>query len=253
MSEEEIYINGLKINYRIAGLGPAVLILHGWGKGSDSWIEVQKLLTEKGYKVICPDLPGFGKSQKPPQPWGLDNYCDFIEKFIFVLNLEKFYLLGHSFGGALAVKCCLKFPQKIEKLFLIAAACFRRRNFKKRLFFLIAKIFKIFSFLPFYQQIRKSFYKFIVKESDYPYTEGIMRDSYLKIIKEDLENVLEKIQVPVIIIWGEKDKIKKLKEAQRISKEIKNSKLKILENVGHNPHSETPQKLAETITHFLRP
>lgn len=252
MNEKKIFINGLKINYKIAGLGPVILILHGWGRGSDSWLNVQEILSKNGYKVVIPDLPGFGKSQKPFEVWGIDGYCNFIKKFIFSLNLEKFYLIGHSFGGAVAVKCALDFPTKIEKLFLINAACFRRKTLKKILFFILAKIFKIFSFFSFYSKLRKIFYKIFLRESDYfGLEETTMKNSYLKIISDDLSDFLEKIQIPTIIIWGEKDKIKKIKEARLINKKVKNSKLEIIPGVGHNPNLEDPERLSEIVIRSL--
>ncbi|MEA3292985.1 MAG: alpha/beta hydrolase, partial [Patescibacteria group bacterium] len=115
MEEKKIFINGLKINYKIAGEGQLILILHGWGGSSDSWVEVIKILSNQGYKIICPDLPGFGKTQKPNYSWELGDYRNFVKKFIENLNLEKFYLLGHSFGGAIAVKFSSIFPEKTEK------------------------------------------------------------------------------------------------------------------------------------------
>ncbi|GAG76383.1 unnamed protein product, partial [marine sediment metagenome] len=210
-------IKGLEVNYEVIGEGKPLLILHGWGSNSERWQKVGELLAERGVKVIIPDLPGFGNSQRPSMAWDLDDYCEFIQEFIKLLNLEKFYLLGHSFGGALAVKCSLKFPEKIDKLFLVSAACFRRKVIKKRFFCIIVKVLKIFSFLPGYQSIRKGFYKFIIRKSDYLNTEGIMKDIYLKIIKEDLSGILSQVQIPTIIIWGEKDDVTKIKEARLIN------------------------------------
>jgi pimeloyl-ACP methyl ester carboxylesterase len=196
-------------------------------------------------------LPGFGKSDKPARAWNLDDYCNFVNEFVQHLNLEKFYLLGHSFGGALAVKCSLKFPEKVNKLFLVGAACFRRKAVRKRLFYIIAKILKIFSFLPGYLFLRKGFYKFIVRRSDYPYAEGIMKDIYLKIIKEDLSSFLPLIQTPTVIIWGENDKIKKIKEARLLQEKIKNSKLEILANAGHSLYRKYPEESVKIIIRYL--
>ncbi|GAI38906.1 unnamed protein product [marine sediment metagenome] len=67
--EKTLSINNLKVNYKIAGSGPVILVLHGWGSSSDSWVDVMEILSGRGYKVICPDFPGFGKSQPPIQPW----------------------------------------------------------------------------------------------------------------------------------------------------------------------------------------
>lgn len=255
MTEEKINIKGLNIYYKIFGEEktslPAdrrVLILHGWGSNSEKWQKVGRLLAENGIKVIIPDLPGFGQSDKPPKAWCLDDYCNFIKEFIENLNLEKFYLSGHSFGGELAVKYSLRFPEKINKLFLLDASCIRTRDLKKKLLYIISKIFRIFSFSSF---LRKAFYKFVVGKSDYLSVKGVMRDTYLKVIAEDLSGVLSQIKIPTVIIWGEKDDITPLNDARIISQRIKNSRLEIIPDVGHNPHLENPEELSKLITQNL--
>jgi len=238
----------LKINYKALGEGKPLLILHGWGSRNDNWQKVGETLARNGIKIIIPDLPGFGQSDKPQTTWNLDDYCDFVEEFVKALNLEKFYLLGHSFGGALAVKCSLKFPEKIDKLFLASASCIRRRNLKKKLLYILSKVFKVFSFIPF---LRKAFYKFVVGKSDYLSIQGVMRDIYLNVIAEDLSGALPQVEVPTIIIWGEKDNITPLNDAKIINKKIKDSKLEIIPNVGHDLNLKAPEKLAEAIVRFL--
>lgn len=245
-------IKELKTNYKTLGEGRPLLILHGWGSRSDNWQKVGEMLAKNGIKVIIPDLPGFGQSDKPLTAWSLDDYCDFVEEFVKVLNLEKFYLLGHSFGGALAIKCGLKFPEKIDKLFLISAACFRRKTFKNKFFKFLSKFIKIKT--PF---LRKVFYR----KSDYLSTEGVMKDTYLKIIAEDLSEVLSKVQVPTVIIWGEKDKVTPLKHGRLIKEKIQDSrlrqgfggqaKLEIIPNVGHDLNLTAPDELAELISKNL--
>jgi len=255
MTEEKINIKGLNIYYKIFGEEktslPAdrrVLILHGWGSRSDNWQEVGELLAQKGIKVIIPDLPGFGNSDKPIIAWNLDDYCDFVEEFVRALNLNKFYLLGHSFGGEIAVKYSLRFSEKIDRLFLIDASCIRTRNLKKKLLYIISKIFRIFSFSSF---LRKAFYRFVVGKSDYLSVEGVMRDTYLKIIAEDLSGVLSKVDAPTVIIWGEKDDITPLNDARIISQRIKNSKLEIIPDVDHSPHLKNPEELSKLIIQNL--
>src|SRR3989344_891612 len=101
MTEETIEVKNLKINYKSFGSGKPFLILHGWQSSSDRWMKVGELLQEK-YRVIIPDLPGFGKSEEPKEAWSLDSYVDWLLEFTAkVLELNKeFYILGHSFGGA---------------------------------------------------------------------------------------------------------------------------------------------------------
>lgn len=237
-----VLIKGLNISYQIIGEGKPLLILHGWGSSSEKWQRVGQLLAQNRIKVIIPDLPGFGNSQKPSSPWGLDDYCNFIEEFIKFLNLDKFFLLGHSFGGALAVKCSLKFLEKINKLFLVGAACIRKKTVKVRLLRVISKLF---NHPPLF--IKKVFYR----KSDYLSVEGVMKETYLKIIEEDLTDILPQVQIPTMIIWGKKDNTTPIKHAYLIRSKINNSKLEIIPNISHSPHLESPEKLAEIITKFL--
>ena len=128
MKEKKILINGLKTNYKIAGLGPAILILHGWGGGSNSYIPVQKFLAGAGYKVIVPDLPGFGKSEPPLSAWGVSDYVEWVNEFVNNQGLEKFFLLAHSFGGRVAIKFAVKHPEKILNLILYEAAGIKHKK-----------------------------------------------------------------------------------------------------------------------------
>lgn len=244
MIEQKAFIKNLEIYYKVIGEGEkTLLILHGWGSKSTAWQKTAELIAKKGVKVIIPDLPGFGKSNKPPYVWSLDEYCSFVKEFTDYLKLDKFCLLGHSFGGSLAVKISLRFPDKINKLFLVAAACIRKKTLKKRILFVISKIFKIFSFIPV---IKKAFYKFIVK-SDYPNIKGFMKKTYLNIIKEDLTDKLKNVIVPTTIIWGENDNVTSLKQGRLINSEIKKSKLIIIPKGAHDLERQMPETLANNI------
>lgn len=244
-------INGLKINYIALGKGRPFLILHGWGSKSNRWQKTGEEISLKGFKVFIPDMPGFGESEKPEIPWDLNDYCEFVDEFIKALNIDKFFLLGHSFGGAVSVKYSLKYPQKVEKLYLVASSCIRKKNKKKSFFRFISKILKIFSFFPYYPLFRKAFYKFVIRKSDYIYTEGIMKETFVKIINEDLTPKLPNVKTPVVIIWGEKDCVVPIESAKIINREIKGSKLVIIPEATHDLEKEMPVILAEKILENL--
>ena len=234
----EITINGIKTNYQVFGEGMPFLILHGWGSNSDKWISVAEQISKGvpasgSFKVIVPDLPGFGKSDTLSIPWNTNKYIGWIEQFVKELNLGDFYLMGHSFGGALASKMAVKHPQEIKKLFLVSAACVRKKTSKKTFFKKVSKIVNLFYFLPYYNFFRKAVYKFIIRKSDYVYVEGVMRETYLNVIAEDLSFHLPFIKVPTVIIWGDKDEFTPLKEGDFMAKQIKNSKLIIIPGAGH--------------------
>lgn len=238
-------VKGIKVNYLVLGEGKPLLILHGWGSNSANWKKVGDFLAEKGLKVIVPDLPGFGKTSPPSEVWNLDDYADFIKEFIKSLDLKDFYLLGHSFGGCLAVKYSLRFP--VKKLFLVNAACFRKSSFRKKTLYVLAKMFKLISF----PLLRKAFYKYIVRRSDYPYTQGIMKQIYLKAIKEDIFPSLDLVKAPTVVIWGAKDKITPVVHAHLIKSKIKDSKIEIISGVGHEPNLKTPDQLSKAIAKHL--
>ncbi len=238
-------VKGVKVNYLVLGEGRPLLILHGWGSKSDNWRKAGGFLAKKGFKVIIPDLPGFGKSSSPSGVWNLDDYADFVKEFVKALKLENFYLLGHSFGGALAVKYSLR--SSVKKLFLVSAACFRKSSFRKKTLYVLAKTFKIFSFLL----LKKAFYRFIVRRSDYPYAKGTMKQIYLEVIKEDISNDLSLVQVPCVIIWGDKDKITPVVQAHLIKSKVKNSKIEILSGFGHDLNLKAPEQLSKLVLKHL--
>ncbi|MFH1727524.1 MAG: alpha/beta hydrolase [Pseudomonadota bacterium] len=226
-----------------------ILILHGWGSCAKNWQRVKEGLENGGCKVFLPDLPGFGESPPLEKAWSIDDYVVWVKDFVEKNNFDQFFLTGHSFGGSIATKYALKFPKEVKKLILIDPAVVRVKDIRKKIIAKISKFFKIFSCLPFYSLMRRAFYKFIVK-SDYLSTEGPMRETretYLRVIKGDLSNSLSDISVPTVLIWGKKDKFTPLKDAYFIKGKIVEARLEILLNIKHNPQTENPELLVETI------
>jgi pimeloyl-ACP methyl ester carboxylesterase len=226
-----------------------ILILHGWGSCAENWGQVKKLLEDQSYKVLIPDLPGFGENPAPLQSWSIDNYVGWVENYCEENNLSQIFLLGHSFGGAIATKFALKKPEIIEKLFLISTAGIRRKSIKRKIFKKSANFFKKFDFLPFFNFFQKIFYKLI--KSDYLHTQGVMRETYLKVIKQNISKDFSKISLPTVLIWGEKDNITFLKDAYYIKDQISGAKLEILPDIYHNPHRENPELLVKKILDYV--
>ena len=253
--EKKVYINGLKINYKIAGEGPVILILHGWGGSSDSWSQIQKILAGQGYKVICPDFPGFGKSQTPFKPWNLTDYVNWLIDFVDFLNLDKFFIISHSFGGRVAVKLAAKHPDKIEKLILCSPAGIKMNpNLTARItLYLSAAGDVVFSKKPLsiLKGSMRGWLYFLLRRTDYVKANSVMRETMKKILEEDLLLHLSKIKIKTLIIWGKKDKIVPLKYGYIFKENIKNSQLEILPGMSHGLHLENPEKLLEIITKFL--
>ncbi len=227
----------------------SILILHGWGwpVSVPQWQKVKELLEKRGYRVLVPNLPGFGSAPPPPKPWSIDDYVEWTKDFCEENKLSQIFLLGHSFGGSVAVKFSIRYPQKIKKLILIDSAGIRRKRLKKEIQKTVAHFLNKFSFLPFYGFIRKIAYKTLFRTSDYFLVSGVMKETYLNVFKEDISNIFSQITVPTLIIWGKKDTITPLQHAYFIKEKIPIAKLEIIPNVGHNPHRESPEILVEII------
>ena len=236
--------------------GLKILILHGWGSNSGRWQRVKELLGEKGIEVLVLDLPGFGIIPSPPKPWGREDYIDWILQKVKEKNWEKFNLLGHSFGGGVAVKMATNFSEKIDKLILCAPAIIKRKSIKTYLFYWLAflgrRIFSLPGLKTFYPQAQKLVYK-LAGARDYYVADGIMKETMKKIGKEeDLEMVLERIKTPTLILWGKKDDVLPLKDAYRIKEKIKRSQLRVLPGARHSPHREAPEELSKILISFLQ-
>jgi pimeloyl-ACP methyl ester carboxylesterase len=256
MREEFVSINNLKINYKIAGEGPAVLLLHGWGGSSDSWLEVEQFLVKENYFVIAPDLPGFGKSAPPPEPWGIQEYSDFAFNFAEKLKLDYFFLLGHSFGGRIAIKFSGQHADRLKGLILCDAAGIRiEPDIKTKTIMAAARVgnvlFSHHLLAVVKERLRNIFY-FLLRNKDYVKADGVMRETIKKALGEDLFSELPNIKVKTLIVWGEADQLVPIKCAYIFNKKIAGSQLKVMPKIGHSPHLEAPEELSQIIVSFLR-
>ena len=256
MQENSLFIDGLKINYKIAGDSPCILVLHGWNSSSDSWQETAKILQDNGFKVIIPDLPGFGKSVEPSFGWSVGDYVEFVLKFAEEAKQDKFFLLGHSFGGRIAIKLGAVCPQKLSGLILVGAAGVENtRGLKTRIFLFVAKIGNFIFSLPFlnkfYPWARKTIY-ILARTRDYFEAKGIKKEIFKKVINEDLTPFLSQIRIPTLFIWGKNDKMTPLKNAYLMKEKIPNSVLEIIPNAGHALNLKCPKELAHIIIKWLK-
>src|SRR3989344_4687460 len=261
MREQTLDIGGIPVHYKIAGEGPAILILHGWGSSSASWVKVQEMLAAKGYRVVVPDLPGFGKTPAPSTIWGVEEYANFVNNFLDLLTLkvnksQKFILVGHSFGGQTAIQFAVQHPEKLEKLVLIAAAGVRRTpGVFKKLVMGVAKLVSFLLYLVPFEDLRnniKNAMYMVIRRRDYIRTQGVMRDVFKKVITQDLTAKFSKISVPTLLIWGDKDEMTPVQDAYLMQELIPNSKLEIIEGAKHALNFQAPEVLAQKMLEFLQ-
>jgi pimeloyl-ACP methyl ester carboxylesterase len=119
-SYEEIELHGHRVGYQAAGSGPLVVLLHGITSTSQAWREVMPRLAER-YTVVAPDMIGHGRSAKPRGDYSLGAYAAGVRDLLAVLGFERGTVVGHSFGGGIAMQFAYLFPEYTERMALIAS------------------------------------------------------------------------------------------------------------------------------------
>jgi len=231
-----------------------LVILPGWNASKDSWQDFINL-AQNQYEVICLELPCFGNEPCPEKIWEVADYAEFIKQKIIDLNLARPILLGHSFGGQIAVYLAANNQQLISKLILSGAAIIRpAKNLKRLVFEALAKTGKIIFKLPGLNGWEIKFKKILYRladSPDYNNASGSKREIFKKVIRQDLRYLLPKINLPTLIIWGTKDSYVPLRYGKAIARLIKNSQLKIIPNGRHGLHLEQPANLLNIISEFI--
>lgn len=169
---------------------------------------------------------------------------------------REFILYGHSFGGRIAIKLAARQIEGLKGLILCdAAGVTPRPKFKIAVFKFLSQTGKLFFSLPilkYFQPLVRKIEYFLAGSRDYYYLQSaVMKETFKKVIEEDLALHLGKISVPTLIIWGKKDKMTPVSDAYIMKREIANSQLEVLEGVGHSPHLECPEKLSKIIESFI--
>jgi pimeloyl-ACP methyl ester carboxylesterase len=253
MQERQIVVNKLLINYLEENknqTAPAVVFLHGWLVKASVWNPIIERLARLGqYRIYALDLPGFGKSQAVKDDFDLEAYCEVVRGFLQKLDLKNTVLVGHSFGGRIAIKLTAEHPELIKKLILVDSAGFTDKSFRKRVVVFLSRFAKPILYLPLVKLLRPKFYKAI--GSDYLTTSTDLRPTFLKIVNEDLTEYLPRISAPTLIIWGEKDVDTPLEFAEKIKKGIANSELKILKDAEHVSYLDKPDEFVKLLTDFI--
>ena len=144
----QLVLDNLLVNYTEYGSGKNVIFLiHGWADSGQTFEMLAKQLVDDmpGYKAITVDLPGFGATQPPAEPWSLEDYALFCAKFLKKLDVKSKIIIGHSNGGAIAIQGLASKSLKADKLIMIGSAGIRSASFKKSAMRIAAKPLTLYS------------------------------------------------------------------------------------------------------------
>ena len=244
-------IDNVAIEYEDEGEGPVLLMLHGWMNTLHSFDALVEQLRGK-YRIVRIDLPGFGHSEPPPGPWSVADYATFVAHFIEKKGLKPATIIGHSFGGRVAIKGVGTGALVPEKLILIAAAGTAQRNTPRLATYqAVAKVGKMIGvFLPpsTREELRGKLYAHAGSDAA---AAGELADVFRVTVSEDLTDDAKHIGVPTLLLWGSLDQSTPLHDGERLAKAIPGAELRVYEHAGHPLHRERPREVAEAIRHFV--
>ena len=244
-------IHGLQVRYLSRGTGMPLLLLHGWGSSLDTFHGLGGDLARL-FRVTAFDFPGHGESDLPPGTWHVDDFVDLTLGLMAELGIEKAAVLGHSFGGRVAIKLAAAHPEKVERLMLVDAAgvppprTWRRTMRRAASRFANAAGRNLGS--PG-QAVRRAIVRRIASP-DY-LNAGPLRATFVAIVNEDLRPSLPAIKCPTLLVWGEQDEDTPLADARTMEKLIPNSSLLVLKNAGHFSYLDQYGRLRLALIPFL--
>jgi pimeloyl-ACP methyl ester carboxylesterase len=237
-----------------------LILLHGIGASAERWLPVLPGLTEH-FRVIVPDIIGFGYSDKPTVEYTMDFFIKFFKDFLENLNINKLNIIGSSFGGHLATEFAIRYTDRIEKLILAAPAGMMKSSTHHLDQYIMAALY------PTYENALRAFTDMAYDPS--VVTEDTIKDfvnrmrlpnakyafmSTLLGIRDSpaLPGRLSKILAPTLLVWGDNDRMIPLQYSKGYINEIPHSNLVVMSNCGHTPYVENSIEFNREILKFLR-
>ncbi len=234
-------IKNIKINYKQYGEGKDVVLLHGWGQNIEMMNPLGNYL-KADHKVTIIDLPGFGVSEEPDYAYTIFDYAESLHELLISLKIKKPILIGHSFGGRIAIVYASKYD--VDKMVLFGSPCVRHeyKSVKQSIYKGLKKI-KIFS--PIVNLMKKH-----MGSADYRNATPRMRDILVKTVNQDLSEYAQKVQCETLLIWGEDDTAVPVSEAKELDELLSDSALIILPGT-HYCYLENLHQVVNILNNFI--
>lgn len=272
---QHINIHGHQVCYRMAGRGPAVVLLHGLAGSSTTWRHVMPDLVND-YTVLAPDLLGHGESAKPRGDYSLGAYASGVRDLMVALGIERASFVGHSIGGGIAMQLAYQFPQRCERLILVSSGGLGKEVTP---FLKVVALPGVEYILPLVlsarlhsilEAIGSPFRRIGLHLDDHraelwrsytslTTTEG--RAAFLTTVREVVDLAGQRISandrlylaagVPTLIVWGDEDRIIPVAHAHDAHDAIPGSRLEILSGAGHFLPFEDSGRFVAVLRDFL--
>ena len=271
---EQVSIHGHRVCYRRGGAGSVLLLLHGIGDSSRTWIPAMRLL-QRSYTMLAPDLPGHGNSSSPLGDYSLGSHASSMRDLLDLLSIERVTVIGHSFGGGVAMQFAYQFPSRCERLVLVDAGGLGREvTWILRLATVPAAEYVMPVLFPaFIRRWGDPVARFLdewgihnaraadVWRSYRTLTDAGNRMAFVRTARAVIDPGGQSVsavnrlylvaQMPTLIVWGGQDKIIPLVHAFQAHEAIPNSRLEVIQGAGHAPHEEEPARFTQILKDFL--
>ncbi len=269
------YSDNISINYEKIGYGDKkIVLLHGFGTSLRTWDDIKGFFPKSEFTLYLIDLKGFGNSSKPEDDkYTIQEQSKIVEQFIKDINTDSLYLIGHSFGGAVVLLTQIsllneKSRTRISKLILIDCLAYMqempvfmenlRTPLLNKLTFLLPNKFraeyilnKIFYNKKLVNEKLINRYAAFYDRDDFEYTFITSARQIDQNGHEKIAAAYKNIPTPCLIIWGKNDPVISLDNGIKLSKELLNARLEIINECGHVPQEEKPQVTFKKIFSFI--
>lgn len=265
-------VDGVRVHFQEAGSAdaPVLFLMHGFASSNLVWSKVLLELAERGFRVIAPDLLGYGYSAKPRDlEYTIGRQAKMVVGLMQELGINRASIVGSSYGGAVAATIALDHPQLIEKLILVGAVTNNRptRYLLMRLFGspVIGDILS--PLVVGSRRLLRMRMKRVYDRHAWPMderrvearhlplrTRGTHRAIIRTVRRWDAERISRDahfITQPTLVLWGDRDREVPLADGHRLQKEIPDARLIVFPECGHLPHEEYPDEFVEVVTGFL--
>jgi pimeloyl-ACP methyl ester carboxylesterase len=223
---------------------PSVIALHGWGRTGADFARILA-----GHDALAVHLPGFGPTAPPPVAWSTRDYADHLASALE--GMEPVVVVGHSFGGRVAIRLAAAHPERVRALVLTGVPLTRSAPARRpALAFRLGRALNRFGLLPdsAMEALRQRY-----GSSDYRAAQGVMREILVKAVGEDYLDDASRVNCPVVMVWGERDAPAPVEAARRSLEFFPHATLRVVSGASHLLEGSLEEGVAQALSELTRP
>jgi pimeloyl-ACP methyl ester carboxylesterase len=248
-------INGLRTALCVVGEGQPVLALHGWGGGIHSFYQVAEQLASRNYRIHLLDLPGFGQSDLPPETWSVADYMHFVLAYLDDCGLDQVAVVGHSFGGRISLVLAADHPARVSKMVLASSAGLRTppsllQMVRGSAVHMVRIALERLNMESLRAKLQERYNRRFASD-DY-LNAGPLRDTFVRIIEEDLTPYAQRVRTSTLLIWGDQDTETPLWQGRKLEQLIADAGLVVFEGAGHFAYQDRLSEFVHIVDYFFR-